>query len=241
MTNIESFEGGTELLQKLRGDMAADARRFHGKKTYVYRHGQCVRGFLTTADAPPSSLPTADCGILGLLNVQTGAIENFWFEPGFDSNLITFIRANPLPDADLCCFKMSFRYAERFLTARVPVVLCEGIYLGDIWRGDYRSTIESLPDVEDNLFPEHYWLVVGGHIFDPTAAQWKSVPCKEWFKVTRHWSKPRVLKWLQHVERPESHGEGGSVVDWARRLQEYFAAMAVQQSLTFDSHLTISA
>src|SRR5262245_43243349 len=121
--------------------------------------------------------------------VQTGAIENFWFEPGFDSNLIKFIRANPLRDANLSCFEMSFRYAERFLTARVPVVLCEGIYLGEIRRDDYRSTIESLPYVEDRLFPEHYWLVVGGHIFDPTAAQWKSVPCKEWFKVTRRWSK----------------------------------------------------
>jgi len=128
MTNIESFEGGTELLQKLRGDLAADPRRFHDKKTYVYIYGD----LLTTADAPPSNLPTADCELLGLLNVQTGAIENFWFEPGFDSNLITFIRANPLPYADLCCFVMSFRYAERFLTARVPVVLCEGIYLGDI-------------------------------------------------------------------------------------------------------------
>ena len=46
------------------------------------------------------------------LNVQTGAIENDWFEPGFDSNLISFIRANPLPDANLSCFEMSFRYAE---------------------------------------------------------------------------------------------------------------------------------
>jgi hypothetical protein len=147
--------------------------------------------------------------------VQTGAIENFWFEPGFDSNLITFIRANPLTDANLSCFEMSFRYAERFFAAGLPVVLCEGIYLGDGWRGDYPSTIESLRHVED--FPEHYWLVVGGHIFDPTAAQWKSVPCKEWFKVTRRWSKPRVLKWLPHVERTESSGRGGSVVDWVRR------------------------
>ena len=56
-----------------------------------------------------------DCGILGLLTVQTGTIENFWFEPGFDSDLITFIRANPLHDANLSCFEMSFRYAERFL------------------------------------------------------------------------------------------------------------------------------
>jgi hypothetical protein len=123
------------LLLKLRGEMAADARRFHGKKTYVYIYGQCVRGLLTTADAPPYSLPTADCGLLGLLNVQTGAIENFWFERGFDSNLITFIRANPLPDANLSCFEMSFRYAERFLAAGLPVVLCEGVYLGDAWRG----------------------------------------------------------------------------------------------------------
>jgi hypothetical protein len=241
MTNIESFEGGTELLQKLRGDMAADPTRFHGKKTYVYRYGQCVRGFLTTADAPPSSLPTVDCRILGLLNVQTGAVENFWFEPGFDSNLITFIRANPLPDADLICFIMSFRYAARLLTARVPVVLCEGIYLGDIWRGDYRSTIESLSDVDDNFFPEHYWLVIGGHIFDPTAAQWKSVPCKEWFKVTRRWSRSRVLERLPYVGHPESSGRGGSVVDWARRLREHLDATPAQQSLTFDSHLTISA
>jgi hypothetical protein len=60
MTNIESFEGGTKLLQKLRGDMEA---------------------------------------------------ENFWFEPGFDSNLVAFIRANPLPYAGLSCFVMSFRYA----------------------------------------------------------------------------------------------------------------------------------
>jgi len=237
MTNIESFEGGTELLQKLRGDLAADPRRFHDKKTYVYIYGD----LLTTADAPPSNLPTADCELLGLLNVQTGAIENFWFEPGFDSNLITFIRANPLPDADLCCFVMSFRYAERFLAARVPVVFCEGIYLGDIWRGDYWSTIESLQHVEDLLFPEHYWLVVDGHIFDPTAAQWKSDPRKEWFKVTRRWSKPRVLKWLPYVDRPERDEEGGSVVDWASRLQEYLAATTAQQSLTFDTHLTICA
>ena len=117
---------------------------------------------------------------------------------------------------------MSFRYAERFLTARVPVVLCEGIYLGDIWRGDNRSTIKSL--VEDRLFPEHYWLVVGGHIFDPTAAQWKSDPRKEWFKVTRRWSKSRVLEWLPYVERPTSDEEGGIVVDWARRLREHLAA-----------------
>src|SRR5579862_8681311 len=229
MPNIESFEGGTELLQELRGDMAADPRRFHRKKTYVYIYGQSVRGFLTTADAPPSSLPTADCELLGLLNVQTGAIENFWFEPGFNSNLIAFIHANPLPDADLNCFEMTFRYAERFLTARVPIVLCEGIYLGDIWRGDYRSTIESLPDVEDRLFPEHYWLVVGGKIFDPTAAQYKSVPCKEWFKVTRRWSKSRVLKRLPYVERPASDEEGGIVVDWARRLREHLAATEAKQ------------
>jgi hypothetical protein len=103
-----------------------------------------VRAFLTTGGAPPSSLPIADCGILGLLDAQTGTIENFWFEPGFDANLIRFIRANPLPYADLNCFEMSFRYAERFLTAGLPVVLCEGIHLGDVWRGDYRSTIESL-------------------------------------------------------------------------------------------------
>ena len=154
--------------------------------------------------------------------MQTGAIENFWFEPGFYPNLIAFIRANPLPDADLNCFGMSFRYAERFLAADLPVVLCEGVYLGDAWRGDYPSTIESLRHVEH--FPEHYWLVVSGHIFDPTAAQWKSDPRKEWFKVTRRWSKSRVLEWLPYVERPTSDEEGGIVVDWARRLREHLAA-----------------
>jgi hypothetical protein len=238
MTNIESFDGGSELLEKLRRDMAAYPERFQDKKTYVYIYDQFVRGVLTTGEAPPSSLPFADCGILGLLDVQTGTIENFWFEPGFDSNLITFIRANPLPDFgfSLSCFEMSFRYAERFLGARLPVILCEGVYLGDIWRGDYWSTIESLRHLDDRLFPEHYWLAVNGYIFDPTAAQWKSVPRKEWFEVTRRWSKSRVLKWLPYVERPENHGQGGSVEDWARRLREHLAATAAQQSFIFEGH-----
>ena len=100
---------------------------------------------------------------------------------------------------------------------------------------------ESLPDVGVSLFPEHYWLVVDGHIFDPTAVQWKSDPRREWFKVTKYWSKARVLKELPDVERPESDGEGSCVADWARRLQEYLVATTAQQSLTFDSHLTISA
>jgi hypothetical protein len=177
----------------------------------------------------------------GTESVQTGTIENFWFEPGFDANLIGFIRANPLPEANLSCFEMSFRYAERFFTTRLPVALYEGIYLGDIWRGDYWSTMESLRHLDDRLFPEHYWLVVDGHIFDPTAAQWKSVPRKEWFKLTKRWSKSRVLKWLPYVGHPENSGRGGSVEDWAKRLREHLAATAGQQSFAFDSHFTISA
>jgi len=98
--------------------------------------------------------------------VQTGAIENFWFEPGFYPNLIAFIRANPLPDADLNCFGMSFRYAERFLAADLPVVLCEGVYLGDAWRGDYPSTIESLgmSNISQSIIG---WLLVGTSSIQP--------------------------------------------------------------------------
>jgi hypothetical protein len=81
---------------------------------------------------------------------------NFWFSPGFDSDIKNYILTNQFPNACLACQDEVYRWAKKLAKSGIESEIHHGFYYPN---GDYDS-------------PEgHSWLEIEGSIFDPTAGQ----------------------------------------------------------------------
>lgn len=87
----------------------------------------------------------------------------FWMQSGMHPNIRKFIEKHKFLDPTLGCQDESKRWAKKFKEYKIPVEIHHGIYDPDFGDGNHENA-------------GHTWLRVGGHIFDPTAAQFSKRP-----------------------------------------------------------------